>query len=275
MVKLPNSISRPLKWHGGKGAFRGKLSKWIISLMPKHIHYVEPFFGGGQVLFYKDPNNISEVINDINQELMNFWNVLRDINLFEKFKRQVEAVPFSQDMFEWSKTDSYDYVVRAIKFFIKYRQSRQGLGKDFATLSKNRTRRGMNEQVSSWLSAIDGLPEIHKRLRRVLILNKNAIDVISEQDSSNTLYYCDPTYLQETRNTIDCYEHEMTKQEHEQLLRTLAKIQGKFLLSGYDNNLYEQFRIRYDWKKYEFHIVNNASSKKIKDKKIEVIWTNV
>ena len=36
----------PLKWHGGKNAFQGKLARWIISLMPPHLHYVEPFFGG-------------------------------------------------------------------------------------------------------------------------------------------------------------------------------------------------------------------------------------
>ena len=41
----------PLKYHGGKRY----LAKRIIALMPEHITYVEPFFGGGSVLLHKDP----------------------------------------------------------------------------------------------------------------------------------------------------------------------------------------------------------------------------
>ena len=36
----------PLKWWGGKSY----LADWIISLMPKHLHYVEPYAGGLAVL---------------------------------------------------------------------------------------------------------------------------------------------------------------------------------------------------------------------------------
>ena len=61
-------VPQPLKWHGGKGY----LAKWIISLMPPHVHYVEPFFGGGAVLLEKEPEGVSEVVNDVNAELSNF-----------------------------------------------------------------------------------------------------------------------------------------------------------------------------------------------------------
>lgn len=45
----------PLKWHGGRNAFRGKLARWIIALMPPHLHYGEPFAGGLAVLLGKKP----------------------------------------------------------------------------------------------------------------------------------------------------------------------------------------------------------------------------
>ena len=46
-------MNLPLKWHGGKYYLASK----IVRLMPAHLHYVEPFFGGGAVLFARDPED--------------------------------------------------------------------------------------------------------------------------------------------------------------------------------------------------------------------------
>jgi len=59
----------------------------------------------------------------------------------------------------------------------------------------------MNEQASAWLRAVDGLPDVHQRLQRVVILNDDAVIVIRQQDGPHTLYYLDPPYLHETRAT--------------------------------------------------------------------------
>src|SRR6516225_8713937 len=84
-------MNAPLKWHGGKVYMAGR----IIERMPPHLHYVEPFFGSGQVLFARDPKDrrlwwtertsdgripdgVSEVINDLHGDLMNFYAVLKD-----------------------------------------------------------------------------------------------------------------------------------------------------------------------------------------------------
>lgn len=51
------------------------LAPHIIARFPPHIHYVEPYFGGGQVLFAKPEHLIeghSEVVNDLNGALQNF-----------------------------------------------------------------------------------------------------------------------------------------------------------------------------------------------------------
>lgn len=282
--------SNPLKWHGGKGYLAG----WIISLMPAYVHYVEPYFGGGAVLFRKSPEGVSEVVNDLNGELMNFWNVLQDRLLFDRFQRLVEATPFSEVEFRAADPSSYHYETEmpdestiaslgfndderlgaALDFFIRYRQSRQGLGKDFATLSRNRVRRGMNEQVSSWLSAVEGLPDAHGRLKRVVILNRDALDVIKSQDGPNTLFYLDPPYLHETRQTTSDYEFEMSAEEHLKLLRVLSEINGKFLLSGYHSHTYDSTAQQFGWMCHEKEIDNKASSKKVKDRKTECVWAN-
>ena len=142
--------------------------------MPPHLHYIEPFFGGGAVLLARDPERdwmakdgerlpshlkgCSEVVNDQHGELTNFCRVLQDPADFAKFLRKVECTPLSS--VEWKKAsesrDSLDRVERAATFFVFARQSGQGLMNDFATLSRNRTRRRMNEQVSAYLTAVEG-----------------------------------------------------------------------------------------------------------------------
>ena len=261
----------PLKWHGGKFYLADK----IISIMPKHVHYVEPYFGGGQVLFRKDPEGVSEVINDINGDLMNFWYVLSNKSMAESMIQRLVVTPFSERLFEEVLVSrERGPVGRAIAFFIKYRQSRQGLGKDFATLSRNRTRRGMNEQVSSWLTAVEGLPEAHERLQRVVVLNRDALDVIKSQDGPNTLFYLDPPYLHDTRTATNAYKFEMAREDHLALLALLKNVKGKFILSGYPSILYDGVAKLRGWSRIEIQIDNKASSDKVKEIKTECLWTN-
>lgn len=132
----------------------------------------------------------------------------------------------------------------------------------------------MNEQVSAWLSAVDGLPEVHARLRRVEIRNSSAIDFIRELDSVDTFFYCDPPYLHETRVTTGEYLHEMTCDDHMKLLDCLRGIKGKFMLSGYPSTPYNDVSQAAGWRVVDLEIDNKASSKRTKDKKIERLWMN-
>ncbi len=288
------ALTQPLKWHGGKYYLR----KWIVGLMPPHLHYVEPFFGGGGILLARDPDRdwmstgepklpaalkgCSEVANDLHGELTNFWRVLQNADDFEAFRQRIELTPFSEVEFEDAlnasadaePADSENRVDRAVRFFILARQSRQGLMKDFATLSRNRTRGGINEQVNAWLGVIDGLPDVHQRLRNVVILNQDACDVIRKQDGQNTLFYCDPPYVHETRSTTGEYAFEMTEEQHRKLLDVLAGIEGRFMLSGYPSELYSEWEQRHGWKRHEFLIDNKAAAGKVKETKTECLWCN-
>ena len=261
-------IVQPLKWHGGKHY----LAKRIIELMPEHIHYVEPFFGGGSVLLSKSAEGISEVVNDVHSELTNFWRVLQDDKKFAKFKRIVEAVPFSQVEWNDAHKNSRSSVGEAVNFFIRCRQSRAGKFDCFATMSRNRTRRQMNEQASSWLTAVDALPAVANRLKRVVIMCDDAMKIIRTQDGSNTLFYLDPPYVHETRITTADYDFEMTTDQHSELLETIDGCEGKVLLSGYPNELYDS-RLK-NWNTVDVIIDNKASNAKRKPKKTERIWMN-
>lgn len=227
-----------------------------------------------------DPEGISEVVNDLNSTLTWFWRVLQDYQYFYLFKNRVEAMPCSQKEFDDAARrlrgvmHDQSWWERAVDFFIVNRQSRQALGKDFATLARTRTRRGMNELPSAWLSAVEGLPEIHARLQRVVILNKEAVQVIKEQDGPRTLFYLDPPYLHETRATTGEYEHEMTTAQHFELLQALDKVKGRFMLSGYPSNLYDRHAKIAGWKCHEFKINNHAAGGKTKRVMTEVLWCN-
>jgi DNA adenine methylase len=279
----------PLKWHGGKHY----LAKKLIALMPPHLHYVEPYGGSLAVLLERDPNRnwlhpgnvdkvpsfekgCSEVVNDMHGDLMNFWKVLQGPETFSAFQRTVEAVPFSEEMWETAGEFSQDedIVRRAVGFFIRCRQSRAGTFKDFATLTRNRTRRKMNEQASAWLTVIDGLPGIHSRLKRVVILNHDALKVIQQQDGEKTLFYLDPPYLAETRASTGQYDHEMTEAEHMKLLDVLSTCEGKFLLSGYPSELYNAKAQECGWHHIDVELPNNAGGGKKKRRMIERVWMN-
>lgn len=100
---------------------------------------------------------------------------------------------------------------------------------------------------------------MHERLKRVLILNRPALDVIREQDGEQTLFYLDPPYLHETRATTGEYMHEMSQQEHAELLAVLSQTSGKFLLSGYRSAMYDEAAAEHGWRRHDFEIANHAA----------------
>jgi DNA adenine methylase len=262
-------ISPPLKWHGGKYY----LARQIVAIMPAHLHYVEPFAGGLSVLLAKNPEGVSEVVNDIHGELTNFWNVLRSPDDFETFQRLCEATPFCESVWKTAGANiNASLAERAWRFFVRCRQSLAGRMDSFAPLSRTRTRRGMNEQASAWLKAIEGLPDVHARLKRVVILNRNAIDVIRQEDGADTLFYLDPPYLGETRATEDVYAHEMGSEQHAKLLIVVRECKGRVILSGYPSETYD--RQLKGWNRQEFSLPNQAASGKQKRQMTEVIWCN-
>jgi DNA adenine methylase len=271
-------ITSPLKWHGGKHYLASK----IVAMMPPHTHYVEPYAGGLSVLLAKEYEGVSEVVNDVDGELTNFWRTLsRPVGL-EQMSRILESTPFSEWHYRNADEETSSLyqssfgpdATRASNFFVRCRQSLAGRMDAFAAITKNRVRRGMNEQTSAWLSAVEGLPEVHARLRRVLILNRDALDVIRNQDGPNTLFYLDPPYLPSTRVSPSVYRFEMTTEQHVDLCTVIRKCKGKVILSGYPSELYRVQLEEEGWKRTDFKLPNNAASGEKKRVMTESVWCN-
>src|SRR5262249_51770084 len=106
-------------------------------------------------------------------------------------------------------------------------------------------------------SAVDGLADVHARLRGVVVENVPAVDLIQREDAAGTLYYIDPPYLPETRTATSAYAFEMSRADHQKLLGVLKAVKGKVMLSGYPSELYESALA--GWNRYEFDLPNNAA----------------
>jgi DNA adenine methylase len=215
-----------------------------------------------------------ETYNDVDSEVVNFFRVLR-----EQKEALIEAIgltPFSREEFELAiaqPPQDISDLERARRFFIRARQVRTGLAQK---ASAGRwahcvltSRAGMAGAVSRWLGSVEDLAEIAQRLLRVQIEHAPAIEVIKRYDSEDTLIYCDPPYVHDTRGDNKAYAYEMTDEQHRELASVLRNVKSKVALSGYHCDLMDE--LYGDWRYLEAPIKNCHSVKK---PRTEVLWIN-
>jgi len=227
-------VTRPLlKYHGGKWL----LAPWILSYMPEHKVYCEPFGGGGSVLLRKNRAH-EEIYNDLDGEIVNLFRVVRDNG--EELRKKLELTPYSRAEFDLSCELTDDSVERARRTVVR---SFMGRNPSSATQTKS-TFKG--KQVKSyitianvWMKYPDALASLTDRLRGVIIENDDALSVIKRHDSPETAFYVDPPYLPSTRDIGTDYRFEMTEQDHIRLAEALNASEGKIILSGYPSELYD------------------------------------
>ena len=258
----------PVKWHGGKYY----LAKRIISFFPRHRIYLEAFGGAASVLLNKAPVEV-EAYNDLDLKITRLFRVLQKQG--REFVERVQFIPYSQYEFETAAAYGFgaSELDKAVCDFVRWRQSFGGRGTTWSYTTR-RARGGMAGDVNAWWTAIDQLPEIVERLRRVQILSQPALEAIRRFDHCDALIYCDPPYVHETRapNSRDVYGIEMTEQEHAELGEVLKRCVSKVVISGYPSALYEDmFR---SWRRVEFDIANHAAGGRKKSRKRETLWLN-
>jgi DNA adenine methylase len=256
-------------WYGGKFNHLD----WLLPLLPEIHHYCEPFGGSAAVLLNRPPSPV-ETYNDIDGEVVHFFQVLRDRP--DELIRAIGLTPFSREEFYKAVTtngETLSAVERARRFFIRARQARTGLAQT-ASLGrwancKNTSRSGMSGVVSRWLGSVHSLPEIAERLLRVQIENRPAGDVIHLYDSPQTLFYCDPPYLHEVRGDRKAYGYEMQDAEHAEVARLLERCQGKAAVSGYRCDYMDMWYK--GWKRVDAPEKHCHSIKKPRQ---EALWVN-
>lgn len=254
--------TRPvLRYHGGKW----RLAPWVLSHFPPHRIYVEPFGGGASVLMRK-PRCYAEVYNDLDEEVVNVFRVLRDPILAERLAASVALTPFSRREYVLAHGRTGDDVERARQAI-----ARSFMGFGSASLHA-RNPRGMRTAPSEWKSARTAVggnhhgtgfrADAHKngttpaldwsrwpshvaafveRLRGVIVECRPAIEVIRQHDRDDSLVYCDPPYPFSVRDDFRAdYSHEMSDADHRALADVLRACAGAVLISGYPCDLYDR-----------------------------------
>ena len=110
-----------------------------------------------------------EAYNDLDLRITRLFRVLQ--NQAREFIDRVKFIPYSQKEFDDARVYPQDAteVDKAICDFVRWRQSFGGKGQTWS-YTTSRARGGMAGDVNAWWTAIDGLPHIVDRLRRVQIL---------------------------------------------------------------------------------------------------------
>ncbi|MGH3587532.1 MAG: DNA adenine methylase [Pseudonocardia sp.] len=267
----------PFPYYGAKG----RLAPWLAGLMPAHRVYVEPFAGSAAILFARSRPAPHEVLNDLDGNVTAFFRVLRDRE--RDLVRQLALTPYSREEYRAADLAAEDLgeLERARRFFVRTTQSFNACGAAAGSRASwsNGMRRGSSQAVSV-ADVVDRLYAAAERLRRVVIENRAAVEVIAAYDADDTVVYCDPPYLETTRtgrqaSQMGDYAHDTsTEGEHRALAAALHGCAAAVLLSGYPSPLYDELYA--DWWRAEMTVQRPTSNRRghTGPDGVEVVWSN-
>lgn len=207
-------------WIGGKR----RLAKHILPLFPAHTCYVEPFCGAAALYFLKTPSK-TEVINDINGELVNLYRVVKDH--LEEFIRQFKWALVSRQIYKWlqdTPEETLTDIQRAARFYYLQKQAFGGKVADhtFGTSTTSAPRFNL-------LRIEEELSMAHLRLSRTLIEHLDWHQCIERYDRPHTLFYCDPPYW-----GTEGYGVEFGLENYDHMADLARRIKGKMIISVND-----------------------------------------
>jgi DNA adenine methylase len=258
----PRKLRPIVKTHGGKNY----LARKIIALFPEHRIYTETCAGGLSVLLNK-PRSPIEVVADLDPDLIAVHLAVRDRPA--ELLARLQRLEYSPETFERAAVgEPVDDLDRVVRFLVRNRMSRGGLGKDFAW--SERLRGGRPGDLNAWETIKAQLPALAERLAGVEIRHARALDVIREFDAPETTHYVDPPYVPMTRTARGIYRYEMSVDQHAELLAVLAGCLGTVVLSGYPSPL-DDARLA-DWRRVEFDMPNHSGQGRRKQRRLERLW---
>ncbi len=258
-IRIRGRVLKPtrpaLRYLGGKW----RMARRIIPVLPPHRIYVEPFGGAASVLLQK-PRSYAEIYNDLDDEVVNLFRVLRDPEQSANLARLIELTPFARAEFDGAYEPADDPVERARRLVVR---SFMGHGNVSYRLDRttgfrrNATRSGTTP-AHDWVNLPGPLAATARRLLGVVIEKRPASEVIAQFDGADTLFYVDPPYVHGTRSEKRTrlapstgYVHEMDDAAHGVLLDQLCGLAGMVVLSGYAHPIYDSHAGLRRWRRIE------------------------
>ena len=231
--------------------------------MPRHTSYIEPFAGGASMFFCKEKVDFNQ-LNDIDQELMNTYLVIRDnpealISLLRRgplddvIPSQLiegvgvgEPLPAKKELHRYFKMDfrPRNHVEQALRWYYLNRTSYSGI------MNYKNMYWGYGDKYSmqpkNWAASIIRTSEKLQGVR----LSCLDFEIVIDNAQDGSLMFVDPPYFSADQDKF--YEHFFSREDHIRLMECIRRNNNRFLFFiTYDNvpevrEMYGFMRSMYD-----------------------------
>ena len=210
-----------IPWLGGKRRLADKL----MPLFPPHECYVELFCGGAALYFLRPVPAQTEVLNDVNGELVNLYRVVQ--HHMEEFVRQFKWAISSREVFKWqqmTRPETLTDIQRAARFYYLQQHAFGGKvqGQTFGTATTG--------PAINLCRIEENLSAAHLRLAGTYVENLPWLECLKKYDRAHTFFYADPPYWQ-----TEGYGVPFEFDQYEQLATTMRTCKGKVMVSINDH----------------------------------------
>lgn len=257
---MDNNI-RTIGYLGGKSNWSPTATgRFVVDHLPweyKQV-YVEPFAGMLGVLLQRKPV-ITEIINDRDGHIVNWWRQVRDAP--DELGHKVEATPSSRRLFNESvlllDSPEASDIDKAVALFVVLNQSLMHTSTSNAWSASYSN----SVYIKKWDKS--QIHDLSERLAKVRLEDKDAIDILkATQTRQHCLIYCDPPY---DVDSSKMYRHGVCLAKLEEVLVSQT---GKVAISGYGNQW-----DHLGWQRYEHKTYMHSKTDKV-FRRVEVLWTN-
>lgn len=209
----------------------------------------------------------AEVWNDLDDHVVNLFRVLRSDDAC-KLVELLRLTPFASKEFAEAYEDADDNLERARRLVVRSFMGFGSNGHSRVTGFRSNSNRSGTTPAHDWANYPDALVKVIDRLKGVVVLNRDALEVMACHDGTETLHYVDPPYVFDTRSDLSKdYAHELTDDDHLELLVFLRGLQGMVVLSGYPSDMYDGHL--HDWRRVERSALADGAKERT-----EVLWLN-
>jgi DNA adenine methylase len=231
-------VRAPFGYYGAKL----RIARQVVEVLPPHNAWVEAFCGSAAITLAKEPVPI-EVINDRDGQIVNLFAQLRSNS--RALCRAVALTPYAREEFKFARApeQGLEPIERARRFLVgtmmAVNATTIGSSRCGFSFSQSFAREGREARVNRWYNLPARLEKVVERLRGVRVENRDARELLQMfTDRPATLMYLDPPYYTKREHgyVIDARD----RQFHVELLALCRKARCMLLLSGYQNDLYDE-----------------------------------
>lgn len=224
-------IRAPFLYHGSKN----KSVQYIIKALPVSNVFVDVFGGSGVVTLNRKPSKKLDVYNDRWSGVVAFFRCIRNADKRDQMIQQLSLMPHSkEDFYDCKQTwfQQKDDVERAVRWYYLMQTSYGAVGRNWGY--------GVASSFGhKFKNNLKLFPEVSEKFLNVQVENEDFRTILDRYDSPSTVFYCDPPYLD--AHKAGSYAHQMSEQDHIDMLDQIHSLHAFVGVSGYRNQLYDSY----------------------------------